>query len=66
MCLTQGLQHPAHGPVTAAHHDDHIGHLPEHVEAGPGAPVGQVINLPGVEVVEKLAVQFGSLKINVE
>ena len=66
MCLTQGLQHPAHSPVAAAHNDDHIGHLPEHVEAGPRASVGEVIHLPGVEVVEKLAVQFGSLKINVE
>ena len=65
-CLTQRLQHPAHSPVAAAHHDDHVGNLPEHVKTGPWASVGEVVNLPGVEVVKKLAVQFGALQTNVD
>ena len=66
MSLTQCLQHPSHSPVPAAHHNDHVGNLPKHVKPGPRAFVGEVVNLSGVEVVKKLAVQFGALEINVD
>ena len=55
--LTECLEHPAHGAVPAAHHDDHILHGAEEAEAGCGAALPEVVHLPRVQVVQELAVQ---------
>ena len=61
LVLTQTLQDPAHRAVPPADHDDHVLHVPEHPQASLGPPVSQVVNLPGVEKVEELPVELGSL-----